>query len=104
MSRPNDARIIWFKTEECWMAQQSIAVVGKIWVAKDPTKGFYWTAAAWATEHATGKTGNGYAQTIEEAKKRVEEICRELCSECGQVKEHQNHWAPFGWHNFEAAQ
>ena len=23
-----------------------------------------------------------------------------VCAECGQVKEHQNHWAPFGWHNF----
>lgn len=23
------------------------------------------------------------------------------CAECGQVREHQNHWAPFGWHNFE---
>ena len=24
----------------------------------------------------------------------------EPCSECGQIKTHQNHWAPFGWHNF----
>jgi hypothetical protein len=24
----------------------------------------------------------------------------ESCEECGQVKNHQNHWAPFGWHNF----
>lgn len=25
------------------------------------------------------------------------------CSDCGQIRTHQNHWAPFGWHNFEAA-
>jgi hypothetical protein len=24
----------------------------------------------------------------------------QLCSECGCVKNHPNHWAPFGWHNF----
>ncbi len=24
----------------------------------------------------------------------------EKCLECGQIKTHQNHWAPFGWHNF----
>ena len=32
------------------------------------------------------------AEAREEAKK--------CCSECGQVKAHQNHWAPFGWHDF----
>jgi hypothetical protein len=26
-----------------------------------------------------------------------------LCTVCGQIKEHQNHWAPFGWHYFESA-
>lgn len=77
MSRPNNARIVWFQTADCWMAQQSIAIVGKIWVAKDPSNGFYWTAAGWATEHANGKRGDGYAQTLEEAKKNVEDICLE---------------------------
>lgn len=24
------------------------------------------------------------------------------CAECGKVKDHPNHWAPFGWHNFES--
>jgi len=29
------------------------------------------------------------------------EVCAwEPCAECGQVRKHQNHWAPFGFHNF----
>ena len=23
-----------------------------------------------------------------------------VCGDCGQIKAHQNHWAPFGWHDF----
>ena len=31
----------------------------------------------------------------------TQEESKRMCSECGQAKEHRNHWAPFGWHNFE---
>jgi hypothetical protein len=75
MSQPHEQKIVWFQTEECWMAQQSIAIVGKIWAAKDPKNGFFWTAMGWATEHRNGMRGNGYAKSLEDAKKCIEDIC-----------------------------
>lgn len=30
----------------------------------------------------------------------TEPCSNEPCADCGQVRAHQNHWAPFGWHNF----
>jgi hypothetical protein len=32
------------------------------------------------------------------------QLSADLCVECGQGKLHQNHWAPFGWHDFEPSQ
>ena len=68
----------WVDVDGVWMAKQALAgkggsvgaVVGKVWKAKDTTKGnFYYAAGAWCM----GREVNGYTETLIEAKRKVQE-------------------------------
>jgi hypothetical protein len=85
------------------MNQSKPEPTSKIIAGHEPKTGFHRCACGWECSEGNDCQAEYAAHVAQLPAQAVQpdvQTEETFCVECGQVRGHQNHWAPFGWHNF----